>query len=361
MKRSRTTAIIVLLLSSAVGFAQSHAQGALQTQNSSAQQLLTDSIEKLDVVGVRTALDEGADPNWRDPELVLGTGPASMLTKLIEFDEPQVDEAQDQKAEEKGVVILEMLFKAGAKLQPWDRDILLTPVLSDWALLTKVLLQNGANPAEEVGALGETPMEIAVQHGDASMVELLKKYGVPVLEPRDAAQQALIGAATDHDIPRMEEAIRNGAEVNGRNRQGETALLRAVTHHSSRRTYLAITYLLKKGADPTVEGENGLISGKTTALHSAMYFSSFELNVKHQGTKTSSDGNLQYFRMSIQSLLQRGALVSARDWYGRTPLHIAAERNNVVGAQMLIETLVSRYRRPTVKAKPPSTMRNPPK
>ncbi len=68
-----------------------------------------------------------------------------------------------------------------------------------------------------------------------------------------------------------------------------------------------------------------------------MYFSSFELNVKHQGTKTSSDGNLQYFRMSIQSLLQRGALVSARDYDGRTPLHIAAKRNNVVGAQMLID------------------------
>jgi hypothetical protein len=65
-------------------------------------------------------------------------------------------------------------------------------------------------------------MEIAVMYGQANIIELLKKHDVPALEQRDAAQLALIGAAGDHDIPRMEEAIRNGASVNERNRQGET-------------------------------------------------------------------------------------------------------------------------------------------
>jgi ankyrin repeat protein len=39
----------------------------------------------------------------------------------------------------------------------------------------------------------------------------------------------------------------------------------------------------------------------------------------------------------IKVLLQHGALVSARDYRGQTPLHIAAHDNNIVGATMLIE------------------------
>ena len=42
------------------------AQAALPTQKSNAQKLLLDSVrcDKLDVTGVKTALAQGADPNW---------------------------------------------------------------------------------------------------------------------------------------------------------------------------------------------------------------------------------------------------------------------------------------------------------
>ena len=64
MKQYRAIAIAAVLLGSAVVFAQNHAQAAPQAQESSAQKLLMHSIEMLDVEGVRTALDEGADPNY---------------------------------------------------------------------------------------------------------------------------------------------------------------------------------------------------------------------------------------------------------------------------------------------------------
>ena len=114
-----------------------------------------------------------------------------------------------RRAEEKAVEILQMLFRAGAKLQPCDQKILYYPIAKGWALFTEVLLKNGANPTREIE--GWTPMEIAVSYGHANIVELLRKYGVPALESRIAAQLRFIKAAGDGDILGMEEAIRNGA------------------------------------------------------------------------------------------------------------------------------------------------------
>jgi hypothetical protein len=45
-----------------VGVPQDSAQAAPQAQKSNAQKLLMDSIEKLDVTGVRAALHKGANP-----------------------------------------------------------------------------------------------------------------------------------------------------------------------------------------------------------------------------------------------------------------------------------------------------------
>ena len=334
MKRSRATAVIVLLLSSAVGFAQSHAQSALQTQNSSAQQLLTDSIEKLDVTGVRAALDKGANPNG-----VYGSCNSERGFSVIGQLAMAVPYENVEGAEKRGVEILEMLFKAGAKLQPCDQGILFSPVVNGSALFTEALLNNGVSPTREFdpGDGDTTPMEIAVEKGQTNIIKLLEKHGVPALEPRDAAQVMLIGAADDSDIPRMEDAIDNGADVNGRNRHGVTALIKACHSSSSLlapdRYSAAVLYLLKKGADPTVQGSDGI--GQTTALHSAIYMSSF-LKQRQEKNERLKDARAQY-RAVIEALLKHGALVSARDWDGQTPLHIAAKRNNVVGAQMLID------------------------
>ncbi len=42
-------------------------------------------------------------------------------------------------------------------------------------------------------------------------------------------------------------------------------------------------------------------------------------------------------RSVIKALLQHRALVSARDGDGKIPLHIAAEKSNIVRARMLME------------------------
>jgi hypothetical protein len=167
-------------------------------------------------------------------------------------------------------------------------------------------------------------MEIAVGYGRTNIIDLLRKHGVPALEHSVAVQLILIEAAGDKDIPRTEKAIRDGANVNGKNRQGETALIKVLSLplFATVEGCITINYLLEKGADPAIQGEGRW--GRTTALHLAIYWN------------TPKD-SFVFARVAIESLLRHGALVSARDGSGMTPLHIAAKNNNIAGAKILIE------------------------
>jgi ankyrin repeat protein len=159
---------------------------------------------------------------------------------------------------------------------------------------------------------------------------------VPALERSVAAQLVLIEAAWNNDILRIDEAIRNGADMNGKNRKGETALIKAVDLGPLLFTplnYGTISYLLDKGADPTIQGDRGF--GKTTALHLAIDHSSLVFG-KESKSERMKDCAF-WARKIIVSLLRHGAHVSAQDGSGMTPLHIAAKYNNIVGAKLLIE------------------------
>lgn len=315
-----------------VGVPQDSAQAAPHAQKSNAQKLLTDSIEKLDMTGVKTALGNGADP-----QLTSGTKNKYSVVGFLALTSDGWQDMRVENPEQKAVEILQVLLKAGAKLEPQE-DVLYSPVSNGWALFTEALLKNGASAAREMDGL--TPMELAVRNGRTNIVELLKKHGVPALEPKEAAQQRLIGAAANNDIPGMEDALDQGADVNGKNRQGETALIAACQYFFGRPWQSApILYLLKKGADPTVQGsdDSKYPNMETTALHSVMVMSALAFDRKNQEKNERLKDNAASARAVITALLQHGALVSARDYDGQTPLHIAAKRNNIVGAQMLID------------------------
>jgi ankyrin repeat protein len=158
-----------------------------QAQESDPPKLLLDSIryDNLDVSGVRAALDKAADPNW-----ISDTKRRDSVNSVIGHLAFAALGAKGERAEERSVEILQILFRAGAKLQPCDQGVLFYPVANGWALFTEVLLKNGANPTREIE--GWTPMEIAVNYGQTKIVELLKRYRVPPLERGIAASLYLL-------------------------------------------------------------------------------------------------------------------------------------------------------------------------
>ena len=170
-----------------VAVPQNSAQAAPQAHESGAQKMLMDSIKKLDVTGVKTALVKGADPQW-----ISGTGYKDSVIRYLAFMARRWQDMPVEKPEQKAVEILQVLLQAGAKIEPQE-EVLYSPVSHGRALFTEALLQNGASASREIDGL--TPMELAVRNGQANIIGLLQKHGVPALEPGEAAQQRLIGAA----------------------------------------------------------------------------------------------------------------------------------------------------------------------
>jgi hypothetical protein len=147
-----------------------------------------------------------------------------------------------------------LLFAAGAKLGPSDRDILFFPISHGNVQLVELLIDHGASVTGELE--GCTPPELAKKYDQEPVYKLLvARGGVPV-DSRSAAQLALIEAAAFGDVERMEKAVKDGARIN-EVRSQQTALVAALRFPDPRMS-VGAWWLLDHGADPNLRGELGL-------------------------------------------------------------------------------------------------------
>ena len=88
-------------------------------------------------------------------------------------------------------------------------------------------------------------------------------------------------------------------------------------------------YLLDIGADVNCSGN---YYGETYPLHVAISETSLFFKFMKNNSKV-----IKLAQKILDSLIITGAYVSSRDYLGRTPLHIAAQRNNIYAAQLLLK------------------------
>lgn len=280
----------------------------------------------VDIESIKNSLNNGADPNYINPDPDTKAYPTvlSHYVSTIGFSIGEDVVSQGCKA-------LNILFKAGAKLGEKDSDILFFPIANDQRCIVEILLNNGARAASwDKYKIGTKllPIEVAEARGNREIVDLLIKHGATGISSRERLQLRLIEVAQSGTLMQLQEIIRQGAQINSANRANETALISAIsTFTFFRPEYCAkVFYILDQGADINLVGEGRF--GETTALHQIIYYSSIYFK---SGKDTSCAKRL------IDYFIDKGAYVSRQDNSGRTPLHFAAQYNNLYASQKLLK------------------------
>ncbi len=100
--------------------------------------------------------------------------------------------------------------------------------------------------------------------------------------------------------------------------------------------YAMLLFLLRKGADPSKEGHSRIGGLPGTPLHTALFMTARAFD-HWDGVSELEPEESFYARMVLETLLEAGARVASRGEDGQTPLHVAAQWNNVIGAEILLK------------------------
>ncbi len=195
------------------------------------------------------------------------------------------------------VAIVELLISRGAIIEPYSEILLDNAVGEDRVEITKMLLENGADPSKAPRILDD----------GSEMRQLLKAHGVP---SKDINAQNHMGwpplvyvsrgdkGEHPEDVLRLLEL---GADINVQNHKGQTAL-----HCAAKAGFLKVIHLLiEKGVTIDAVDNKG-----ETALFEAI-------------RSTIKSGEKQ--RTAIEALLVEGADPNVKNSRGQTPLQVAQQ------------------------------------
>jgi len=201
----------------------------------------------VDLDKVKLSLANGGNPNWINTQRNKAESTLYNFVSLVSL-------SDDPNTQKNGVEAIKLLFINKAKLQYCDCDevILLWPIAQGKYEVVKILLENGASATSWPKGLGMTPIEEATANGHERIADLLVSFGATKLRKKDAVQIRFVEAVKYENIETLKELVKQGAKVNGRNPDDETALVNLLGGQfvrSSVESFSKILYLLELGAD----------------------------------------------------------------------------------------------------------------
>lgn len=219
------------------------------------------------------------------------------------------------------------------------------------AELTKLLLELGAERTHHDGN-GLLPIHIAANKDDSLAIEvvrlLLHKDSIN-LACIHSQMTALHYAAAKNNLEIVSLLIENGASIQERSQNGNTALHMAIqeagTHKREKQRYETILRILDAGA--SMDAVNWL---GESPLHAACYYDMPDVvqSLIDAGARIGAEDLERELPIhiaaksnqpqSIAALLKAGADIDAPDKKLSTPLHHACARNNFESACFLIES-----------------------
>lgn len=296
----------------------------------------------VDLSKMKLYLEAGANPNWLPEEY---GGKISVFRILV--GRANMAEA-DQHPE--SVTAVKLMLDYGAKLGKNDGGILYSPISSGNYEVVKMLLENGANAVlfPEGANIGSniTPIELASENGHRDIVELLVKHGAIKPDKKIIKQIKFIDRALDGTLKELENSFVKGVDINGENNQGNTALVNACSYFRvGENEYNKIKYLIRHGADVNKTAIPGLMGHeRISPLNQCIVSTSITLKSKNQGS--------YYAKKLLELLIKSGVLVNEKDVKGRTSLHVAAIKDNLLAAKLLIKNKANINMRDRAKKTP---------
>ena len=202
-----------------------------------------------------TLLSKGADPNKKNDSnataLMWATGDLGKTRLLLEHGADVNAKSDDMRtalmvaARRPGnTAVVKLLLEHGANPNPnakaeQEGSPLLDAITASDAATTRLLLEHGANAK----AAGETGLMMAVSSNCPGCIDLL----VPQITSKEVFTAALQDIAVYADVHAMQLLLNHGAEVNGADVLGRTALMYAA--RSDTQNIEAVKLLLAHGAD----------------------------------------------------------------------------------------------------------------
>jgi len=211
--------------------------------------------------------------------------------------------------------------------------------------LVRLLVAHGADP-EAADVNGETPYGLGIGHGD---VERWLTWPSWPLTRRPLRAVDLPAAAALGDIHAVDRLLELGFDVDTRDSQGATALLRAAG--AGERD--AVEHLLGAGADPTVTAASGItplaaaVNARRDGVVELLLARGVAADQRLPGDTTALMIAAALGYPDIAELLvAAGAQVTAEDAHGHTALHAATQycfaSSDSLRARRLLDIVISK-------------------